>query len=66
MPKDAKFGLTLGVGCVVLIAALFFPKEPARPNRTIGAPAVSAPVGTPKANSSDSKSASQYSLAPAR
>jgi nucleoid-associated protein YgaU len=29
MPKDAKFGLVVGTGLVLLIAILFFRKEPA-------------------------------------
>jgi hypothetical protein len=80
MPKDAKFGLLLGVGLVLVIAVLFSRKEPDQPNRLASAPAVSSrPVATVPAapapgTSDNSRSTSQtpalasptlYSLAPA-
>jgi hypothetical protein len=42
MPKDAKFGLVVGVGVVVLIAALFFRKDHERPVAQVATQAVSA------------------------
>ncbi len=53
MPKDAKFGLVFGIGLVLLIALLFFRKEPlpsaiqqadTKPTVRVAQPTRTAPV----------------------
>ena len=45
MPKDAKFGLILGIGLVILIAVLFFRKD-----RDAVAPAPASAVSVQSSN----------------
>jgi hypothetical protein len=45
MPNDAKLGLVVGVGLVVVIAVVFCRREPASP-RPAGAPAAAAVAPT--------------------
>jgi hypothetical protein len=47
MPKDAKFGLILGIGLVILIAVLFFRKDQDRPGHPPTSPPVSASSSVP-------------------
>jgi hypothetical protein len=54
MPNDAKLGMVFGVALVILVAVLFFRREPANPAAAESAPAAVAqatPAPTPGARS---------------
>ncbi len=52
MPKDAAFGLILGVGLVVLIAVLFFHRDQGRAAPTAQSPPISSQTSGKPAPSS--------------
>jgi hypothetical protein len=47
MPQDAKLGLILGVGLVILIAVLFFHRDQGRSIPPASSPSVSSRAGSP-------------------
>jgi hypothetical protein len=57
MPQDAKLGLILGVGLVILIAALFFHRDQGRSTSPAYSPSVSSrPAGPAKTATSGANS----------